>query len=103
MNKGWIIAVISVGAVGAIYLYYRSQRKTKSLITIPAVAPKLSPTWLEALKGLVSPTPAVTEAVSVETTYVAPVPTYKAPAPKYFYKPVRAEEIPLDVRRLLRE
>lgn len=107
MNKGWIIALISLGAVTGGYLYYRSQKKAKLLTTIPAVAPTvapmLAPTWLEALKAVIAPTPTVTETVSIAPTYVAPVPTYKAPAPKYSYKPVRAEEIPLDVRRLLRE
>ncbi len=120
MKKGWIIALISVTAVAGAYLYYRSQKKAKPIISIPAVAP--TPSWLEALKGLVSPIPAVTEAVSVAPTYQVPAPKYSytpvsqellplevrrlfrdVPEPKYSYTPVPAQEIPLDVTRLFRE
>lgn len=62
-------------------------KKAKPLITIPALAPTVvtTPSWLEALKGFISPTPTVTQAVSVAPTpsYQAPAPTYKAPAPTY--------------------
>lgn len=81
MKKGWIIALISLGAVTGVYLYYRSQKKAKPLITIPAIAPLVTstPTWLEALKGFFSPTPTVTEAVSVTPTYQVPIPSYQTP------------------------
>ncbi len=85
MNRGWIVFLVLAGTGTGVYLYYRSQKKAKPIIIIPALAPTVAPTatWLEALKALVSPAPAVAEAVSVAPIYKAPVPTYKAPAPKY--------------------
>lgn len=116
MNKGWTIFLVLATAATGGYLYYRYQKKAKPLIPIPALAPAVTttPTWLEALKALVSPTPAVasTVAPTPAPTYKPPPATYQAPTPtngkepdepKYRYTPVPAQEIPLEVRRLFRE
>lgn len=68
MNKGLTIFLILAVTGAGVYLYYRSQKKAKPLITIPALTPAVAttPTWVEALKAI-----------------VAPAPTYEAPAPKY--------------------